>query len=414
LVLANAPDAILVQGGGDPSAKCGIAIDGGLTQNIGAPIGGINFNGNFAKINVDKLTVAASTAVCPDDGTHCQQFGSTLRLQNVALGTATADPYGPQINTLFSNLPPAGVSAIGVSTAGSGYTANATCMFTVNGGTFYGAASAPAKFTLTTDNKGNIKTNTPRTIIDPGAYAITGFPTGFNATSTNCGSGKNVQFGYTQGCWTFAPTAGANAVANRKYCSINLKGAHGTVNFPAGYYWIAGGDNGCSGFCVSSANTIVTSDTAGVTFLLTNGEGTTANQYASVGITSGTISLCAPGTNCGNSCSLVVGNPASCMLFIQNPAIPCPGSYCSSANGGPPATNNSFNGNGTETLSGLIYLPKETFTIGGNTNTNGCVAVVAKYLNIGGAPTFSDGCLPGNGIGNTTVTTTLSLPHLSQ
>jgi hypothetical protein len=66
-------------------------------------------------------------------------------------------------------------------------------------------------------------------------------------------------------------------------------------------------------------------------------------------------------------------------------------------------------------LSGLIYLPRQTFQSQGNSTIAGCFGVIAKYVDVGGTPTFSNGCLPGSGIGGTTTTTTvLSNPHLSQ
>ena len=410
LALANAPDAILVHGGGDPQAKCGISIDGGRDQNAGTPIvGGLTFNGNGSKINVNALKIAATTASCPDDGTHCQQYGSTqpLLASQVALGVSTIDPYAPTVAAIFSKPPPTGANGITLKSTGTGYTHSATCTFTV-AGTYYGTTASPVIFTATTDRTG--KVNGIVSILDPGAYATPGFPTGtVSATSTNCGGGSGTTVTLTQGCWTF--NGSVTAIPGRKYCSINLKGAAGTINFPAGTYWIAGGDNGCSGFCVSSVNTTVTSAPAGVTFLLTNGEGANSGNYATVAISSGNIQLCAPGTGCGTSCTVTANNPTSCMLFAQNSGANTP---TSTSNAGPPNTVNSFTGNGTETLAGLIYLPKQTFTIGGGASTTGCVAAVAKYFDIGGTPTFSDGCLPGNGIGTTTVTTTLSQPHLSQ
>ena len=45
----------------------------------------------------------------------------------------------------------------------------------------------------------------------------------------------------------------------------------------------------------------------------------------------------------------------------------------------------------------------------GNSSIAGCTGVIAKYLDIGGTPAFSNGCLPGNGIGSTTtIKSTLS------
>src|SRR5215831_2574044 len=151
LALANDPQAIRIHGNGDPSAQCGLAIDGGLTQNAGTPIqGGITFNGANAKINVNALVVAAATANCPDGGAHCQKYNSTAALTNVVKNTPTPDPYASQITALFQTTP-LGVQTGGVAikTAGSGYT-NGTCIFTVPGGTYYDTTvSSPVKFTAT-------------------------------------------------------------------------------------------------------------------------------------------------------------------------------------------------------------------------------------------------------------------------
>src|SRR4029077_19957048 len=110
----------------------------------------------------------------------------------------------------------------------------------------------------------------------------------------------------------------------------------GTTNFPAGSYYIAGGDANCVGFCVSSKNASVTSDIAGVTFYLTNGEGTGTfgtSSYARIAMSSGNVSLCAPGTNCGTGCT------GTCLLFVQNPVA-----TASTGQGTPASTINSFAG----------------------------------------------------------------------
>jgi hypothetical protein len=413
LALANDPAAVLVHGNGDLQANCGVAIDGGLDQNAsGTPVGGITFDGSPSRVHISNLVVSSSSTNCP--GAHCFLYNpatSALPAANVFTNTATPDPYASQVVALFATAPPAGVQTGGVAinTAGSGYTGSGTCTFTVTGGTYYTTSSSPATFTA--NISGGRATN-PLTVTDPGAY--TTFPTSPVSATSSCG-GSGATFTLTQGCFTWNGTA----IAGRKYCSINLNGA-GTTNFPAGSYWIAGGDGGCVGFCVSSNNATVTSAAAGVTFFLTNGDGTNSlgtNSYAHVAITSGTISLCAPGTSSGTTCTTTnfgsgctATTGTSCLLFVQNPAA-----TTSTADGNPSSTNNTFNGNGTRTLSGLIYLPKQTFAEAGNGPIQGCVGIIAKYVDIGGTPLFSNGCLPGNGIGGTTTTvTTWGSPFLYQ
>jgi hypothetical protein len=95
------------------------------------------------------------------------------------------------------------------------------------------------------------------------------------------------------------------------------------------------------------------------------------------------------------------------MLIIQDPAAPLSTTLKS--------INNIVNGNGKNTLAGLVYLPKQTFSTGGTSSIGGCFGVIAYFVDIGGTPEFSNGCLPGNGIGGTTTTvTTFSSPKLYQ
>jgi len=239
-------------------------------------------------------------------------------------------------------------------------------------------------------------------VIDPGAY--TSFPTGTITATPDTGGGTGATFTLTQGCFSWNNTP----IANRTYCSIRPTG---TSNFPTGTYSIAGGDNsGCAGFCMSGNNNHVTSDAAGVTFYLGNGYGANsrgASGTATVAMSgfgnSSTVSLCAPGTGCGTGCT------GSCLLFVQNPAT----TTISTAQGTPTTSVNSFSGNGASTISGLVYLPRQTFQTQGNSSIAGCFGVVAKYIDVGGTPSFTNGCLPGNGIGGGTITV-LSSPYLAQ
>jgi Flp pilus assembly protein TadG len=419
LALANDPAAVTVHGNGNIEANCGLAVDGGIDQNVsGTAVGGITFNGAPSAVHISNLIVAASSTGCP--GAHCflyTPFTSALPASDVFTKTATSDPYATQIAALFTTTP-LGVKTGGVTilNKGSGYT-NGTCTFTVSGGTYYTTTSSPAKFTATISGG---KVSSITAVTDPGAYAT--LPSGPVSAADTCG-GSGSTFTLTEGCWTWNSavlpivSGVTQAIAGRKYCSINLNGA-GSTNFPTGTYWIAGGDS-CSGYCVSSNNATVTSDAAGVTFLLTNGKGSTASTYATVAITSGSVSLCAPGTSTGLTCTTTnfgtqctnAAGPTSCLLFVQNPAATASTSDASC--GG--STVNCFNGNGTRTLSGLIYLPKQTFAEAGNGPINGCVGIIAKYVDVGGTPLFNNGCLPGNGIGGTTTTTiTWGTPFLYQ
>jgi Flp pilus assembly protein TadG len=401
LALANDPQAVLVHGNGDLKANCGIAVDGGRDQNVsGTPLGGITFNGAPSQANITNLVVAANSTGCPSS--HCFLYSpstSALPASAIHTNTATPDPYA----SMVFPTPPFGVQTGGVAVVnkGSGYT-NGTLTFTVVGGT-----GTPAKFTATV-SKGNI--TAPIVVIDPGAYTV--FPTGSVSATPNTGGGSGATFTLTEGCFTWSGTV----IAGRKYCSINL--TSGTINFLTGSYYIAGGDSSCVGFCMSG-NTHVTSDLAGVTFYLTNGDGANslgANSYATVNTSgmgnSGSFALCSPGTNCGTGCT------GTCLLFVQGAPAAVLALHPvtqSTAQSTPSTTINSFVGNGHNTLSGLIYLPRQTFVNQGNATIGGCFGVIAKYIDVGGTPTFSNGCLPGNGIGGTTTTvTTWGSPYLYQ
>jgi len=407
LALANASDAVTVSGGGALRAKCGIAIDGGIDQNVnGTPLGGITFNGANSKVQINTLVVTAKNASCPDGGTHCQQYcepapcnGSPLTA--VTTKTATPDPYAAEVAQIFQTPPPLGVQSATRVAQGSGYT-NGTRTFTVTGGT-----GTKAKILATVSGG---KVTAILGVFDPGAYTV--MPTGTVSATPDTGGGSGATFTLNEGCYTWPGTAVGGVawtpIPGRKYCSIFATGQQ-HINFPTGTYWIAGGDSNCVGYCMSGNNVTMTSDVAGVTFLLTNGEGTGTfgtTSYAYTSIKSGTVSLCAPGTNCGKTC--VPGG--SCLLFVQNPAA-----TVSTAPKTPANTDNIFNGNGTNTLSGLIYLPRQTFDNSGTSSIGGCFGVIAKYVMISGTPTFSDGCLPGNGIGGgTTTVSTFSNPRLYQ
>jgi hypothetical protein len=380
LGLANDPLAVLVRGNGSLQANCGLFVDGGRDQNVSVPsLGSLTLNGN-GDVHITSLRVAAATAPCP--GPKCFQFTPTttpLPASAVSLNTATL------ATAITFPTVPLGVQSATVQAQGSGYT-NGARTFTVVGGT-----GTAAKITATVS--GGKITGTPA-VIDPGAYTV--MPASPVSVTVDTGGGSAGKFTLVEGCFAWPGTA----LAGRKYCSINLNG-NATTNFPAGSYYIAGGDGACIGFCVSSAKANVSSDTAGVTFYLTHGAGTTASTYARVAISStGTFSLCAPGTACGTGCT------GSCLLFVQDPSATATTSM--DTNGGvvPSTTVNSFSGNGTRTLSGLLFFKNQTVSFSGNGSVAGCFGVIAKYIDDAGTPTFSNGCLPNGGFGGTTTTVT--------
>lgn len=425
LSLANATNSVTVEGGGDLVARCGVAIDGGLDQNHSTPvIGGITFNGSGAKAEVASLTMAGNhteNAECNTNAQHCYLWSATqsppagtgsttvLPAADFAANTATQDPYATTVAAMFQSggigVPPQGIASVTINQSGSGYT-NGTRVFTLGNN---GNPTVPAQVVVTVSGG---KVTAVVGVFDPGVYSNVpaSATNGADTTGGKSNPGSGASFKLTEGCFAFPGTAVGSVawtpIPGRKYCSIFNHGQT-TINFATGNYYIAGGDSNCGGLCESGKNAGFTSDVAGVTFFLTNGEGSGTfgvNSYATISLQSGTVNLCSPGTNCGKTCTN--STSTSCMLFIQNPAAP----------GGlsPPTTikqyNNLVNGNGTNTLAGLVYLPKQTFTTTGTSSIGGCFGVIAYFVDIGGTPEFSNGCLPGNGIGGITTTTTSFTP----
>ena len=398
LALANDPAAVQVSGNGDLAANCGLFIDGGIKQNISAtPRGDVTFNGAPSKIHVTSLTVAASSSSCP--GSHCYQFSPSTTLlpaSAVKTSTGTADPYASRTFTR-----PTGATVATVVATGSGYT-NGTRTFKVVGGT-----GIPATFTAKVTAG---KVGTPITIVDPGAYTVA--PTNpVSVTDTGGGSGSGATFTLTTvagAClaWDSAPIAG------RAYCSINF--SSGTTTFPSGIYYVEGGDSSCAGFCLPSGTAL--SASGGVTFVLTNGTGAKANSYAIITMSSGsfgttanpfTAPAAAINAN-GSACIGTCANTTQGLVFFQDR-----NATASTANATSGSTVSTFSGNGSRTIYGVIYLPNQTFAQSGNGQISGnCVGLVAKYINVAGTPSFSNGCLPGTGIGpiggTTTTKSTLS------
>jgi hypothetical protein len=88
------------------------------------------------------------------------------------------------------------------------------------------------------------------------------------------------------------------------------------------------------------------------------------------------------------------------MIVFQDRNAPETTSVDSSGNVTPTTTQNNLSGCGNNptcrTLSGSLYLPKQTLTFSGNGQVQGtCFGLVSKYLDDAGVPIFQNGCLPG-------------------
>jgi hypothetical protein len=428
LALANADDAIYIHGSkAGITASCGIAVDGGIDQyraspsnncaSDGPPCGDITFNSSGAFIDVAFLAVAtpslkdveASCGTTPP--TQCTDIktGNSLASQNLIYpNTATQDPYWQRIFTRPGSV----VTGVAVNKGGSGYS-DGTHTFTVIGG-----SGPPATFTATVKNG---KVTSTGAILDPGSYGT--LPSGSVSATPDSGGGSGATFTLTTGdCTNALPSP---PVPGRAYCSISF--SNGNANhFPAGIYYIEGGNFGITG-----SNTIVCSDDYynlpgqpnqcwdptqgtptpttpfnGVTFVFTKTP--TGNSYATLGANSGTIELTGPvlgqpinadGSLCtSGSCA----NTTDQIVFFQDRAAPVATS--ASSCGG--STSNCLGGNGARTISGSLYFPSQTVTFTGSSNIGGtCFGVVAKYVDVGGTPTFANGCLPGTQHGGQTIVT---------
>lgn len=422
LALANAADAIFIHGtNAGITANCGIAADGGIDQfraspsstcaSDGPPCGDISFSGAGNSISVAYLAVATPSlqdvvTACTAQGTqHCYDIktGSSLASRNLIYpSTATQDPYWQRNFTRPGSV----VTSVAIANGGSGY-ANGTRTFTVAGG-----SGPPAKFTATVSGG---KVTSIGAIADPGSYAT--LPSGTVSAIPDSGGGAGATFTLTPGaCYDALPSP---PVPGRAYCAIKISNGSGNY-FPAGIYFVEGGDANCGGICISGNNTKVCSQdfyangtcgsTAatpfnGVTFVLTKTPSGTA--YANLNVTSGSIELTAPplgqpinpdGSLCTGSCA----NTTDQIVFFQDRAafLASGPSSCGTA------ASNCLAGNGTRIISGSLYFPNQTIAFQGTSSIGGtCFGAVAKYVDVGGTPTFSDGCLPGTMQGGKTIVT---------
>ena len=426
LSLANDRNAIQVRGNGDIHANCGLLIDGGRNQNARTPTinsnplcsdgttppcGGLTLSGNNAFVHITNLTTAASTAgpanqSCPDPARCFLYNPATTALPTSAIfrNVATPDPYAGRVFTK-----PAGVVVTGITVTDSGknYTNTTTTprTFTVLGGT-----GIPAKFTAAVSGG---KIGAPA-LIDPGAY--TSLPAAPISVLADDGKGSGVVITLATGnCLPGATFSTLPIpVPGRAYCSIPVQK---TLNFPTGIYYAEGGDATCMGFCITTGNINVTSDAAGVTFVLTNtAGGTTYAQFTVSG--NNMSSLISPANDInadGSPCSSACANTTSGMIVFQDrnaPKTTALGSSgaVTSSNVAAGTTLNSLSGCGNNTtcrtLSGTLYLPNQTLNFSGNGTVQGtCFGLVSKYLDDAGTPTFQNGCLPGSTGGGTSKVT---------
>jgi hypothetical protein len=347
------------------------------------------------------------------DPSRCFLYNpSTTALPTTAIFTrvATGDPFAGRTFTK-----PAGVTVTTVGLVagqgGTGYTKSSTRTFSVTGA----SVVAPVKFTATINSSG-VVTGAP-VLVDPGQInpspggSIT-VPTAAFTVTADDNKGSGAKFTLTTG--NCLPSATANAlpafIPGRAYCAISVSlGAHGSLTFPSGIYYIEGGEwsptntGGCVGLCISAGSYTATN----VTFVLTNvAGGTIYPQYQISGNNS--LNFTAPPNNIngdGTACTTTTcPNTTWGMIIFQDRNAPITtavstGGAVTSSNPNAGSTLNSMAGCGNNTcrtLSGSLYLPNQTANFSGNGQVLGtCFGLVSKYLDDAGVPIFQNGCLPG-------------------
>jgi hypothetical protein len=142
-------------------------------------------------------------------------------------------------------------------------------------------------------------------------------------------------------------------VAGKCYNGISISG--GTVNFPAGNYYVNGN------FAISG-NATLTNSTGGVTFFIKAPNTVSITGNANVTLTAPTT-----GTYSG-------------LVFFGDPA-------------GTAAVTNNIAGNGTSVITGVLYFPTESVQYAGNGATgSACEELIADVITITGNGNFKNGC----------------------
>ncbi|QIZ79194.1 hypothetical protein HFZ77_01255 [Thalassovita gelatinovora] len=165
-----------------------------------------------------------------------------------------------------------------------------------------------------------------------------------------------------------ATTTHPNGMQSKRFCDgLTLKG---NVTFEPGLYIIDGGT-----FSVNSQS-VISNQSGGVTFFLTNGADVKFNGGS-------TIEMDAP-----------TSGPTSGMLFWESKYSSSSGhSGCGGGSSGSVGTSHKFNGGSSVSLQGAIYLPVSEVTFNGNSNAqNGCTQVIADTIKFSGNSDLSVTC----------------------
>lgn len=388
LALSTSSSAITVNGNGNIAASnCGVDSNGS-----------INFNGTHSTLSAASVAVGSSTVSCPSS--QC-----VVPSGKVTKNTTTSDPYSSRgfttpPDTRVSSLTRSGKNmtattaiphgfAVGksVTVAGatnSGY--NGT--FTIPAGGVLG--STQFKYSISTASGSSPDPSTTITACEAAGSSTSYAPAIYCGGTINAGNyasdtvfvgavsvTSNVTFGSTSSTCPASPSV--------VYFEGGLSISNGSTKFCPGLYYIEGGSFTVSG----QANITGTA----VTFILTTLPWGTAS-YATANIAGqGATTLSAPTGS--TAITLPDGTTATeqtgGLVFFQDRNAPISAS-----------SGISVGGNGTISLTGAIYSPKQTVTIAGNGvsgNANTCTQVVALDVIATGNGTFSNNCT-GDGTQN--------------
>jgi hypothetical protein len=325
------------------AARYGFA-DGtaGVTVTVNTPPASGNFTGNAKAVEViiqQPQTALITAAFLPGGGPTISARAVALQ-GNPGTGCVLALDTGASAAT-FGN----GTTNVNLVKCGLYVNSNSNSALTLVGGAQITADSA------------NIVGN----LSDSGNAALT------TVHGTNVGAPaaadpyQNVQLPPTSGCdhSNFSAPKNGPALLPGVYCNGLSINANANVQLSPGTYFIDRGSLSVAG------NATVTG--TGVTFVLTDSAGTTP---ATVAIHGGaTLNIEAPSTGA------LAG-----IAFIQD-------------RNGAPGTNNDFSGGTSQSITGVIYFPKETISFAGGTQTgSGCLQLIADEIDFKGNANLEINC----------------------
>jgi hypothetical protein len=416
LALANAANAVQIRGNGNLQANCGLFVDGGIDQTVsGTPLGSLSFQSGSACANISSLTVAGSTSPgCP--GGQCLQF-----ISNQTCSTPSRPPQLP-------------ASAIKRNTATLSPTITMPTRPIVNCVAWTGTPVAGTAYCSINISDGTTTFPTGTYFIEGGDANCMGFCVAGANTTVNSATG-GVLIVLTNGSGTGAFGSSTFARINITSGKLDLSALgnsgiliiQGPTTTSGPITLAADGTTTLAGVTNVTTSTSLGSSGTPAPFGVTSTTGIVSSNVGS-GYTNGTQTFTIRSSVTGTITPLSFTATVSGVKVTAIQSIVNPGVYDPAPTGAVPVTVgnatftltmtsitlNIFAGNGTRNLSGLIYLPRQTVTLQGNGPVNGCAGMIAKFMDVAGTPTFTNGCLPNGGFGGTPGSTSIFSPRLFQ